>query len=53
MIFDRTGGHRFDYSRGFCVLCGITREEFKDTDYPKCTGVAVRKASAFANSSGS
>jgi len=39
MIFDRTaGGHRFDYSQGICVLCGITREEFKDNDYPKCTG---------------
>jgi hypothetical protein len=39
MIFDRTaGGHRFDYSRGFCVLCGIAREEFKDNDYPKCAG---------------
>ena len=39
MIFDRTaGGHRFDYRQGFCVVCGITREEFKDNDYPKCTG---------------
>jgi hypothetical protein len=39
MIFDRTaGGRRFDYSQGFCVLCGITREEFKDNDYPECTG---------------
>ena len=37
-IFDRTGGDRFDYSQGICVLCGITREEFKDNDYPKCTG---------------
>jgi len=43
MIFDRTaGGHRFDYGRGFCVLCGITREEFKDNDYPKCTGELSR-----------
>jgi hypothetical protein len=39
MTFDRTaGGHRFDYSQGICVLCGITREEFKDNEYPKCTG---------------
>jgi hypothetical protein len=39
MIFDRTaGGHRFDYNQGFCILCGITREEFKDNDYPKCAG---------------
>ena len=38
MIFDRTaGGHRFDYSQGICVLCGITREEFKDSGYPGCT----------------
>jgi hypothetical protein len=37
-IFDRTGGDRFDYSQGICVLCGITREEFKDNDYPECTG---------------
>jgi hypothetical protein len=39
MVFDRTaGGHRFDFTRGVCVLCGITREEFKDNDYPRCTG---------------
>jgi hypothetical protein len=39
MIFDRTaGGHRFDYSKGLCVMCGITREEFKNNDYPECTG---------------
>jgi hypothetical protein len=37
--FDRTaGGHRFDFSRGVCVLCGITRNEFEDEDYPHCTG---------------
>jgi hypothetical protein len=39
VIFDRTaGGHRFDYSQGLCVLCGITRGEFNDNDYPECTG---------------
>jgi hypothetical protein len=38
-VFDRTaGGHRFDFTRGVCFLCGITREEFKDANYPKCTG---------------
>ena len=27
--FDRTAaGHRFDSSRGVCVLCGVTRKEF-------------------------
>jgi hypothetical protein len=39
MIFDRTaGGHRFDFTRGVCFLCGITREEFKDANYPQCMG---------------
>jgi hypothetical protein len=39
MIVDRTaGGHRFDFIRGVCFVCGITCEEFKDNDYPKCTG---------------
>jgi hypothetical protein len=39
MIFDRTaGGHRFDFTRGVCFMCGISREEFKDNEYPRCTG---------------
>ena len=39
MIFDRTaGGHRFDFTRGVCFVCGISREEFKDNSYPRCTG---------------
>jgi len=39
MIFDRTaGGHRFDFIRGVCFVCGISREEFKDNSYPRCTG---------------
>jgi hypothetical protein len=39
MFFDRTaGGHRFDFTRGVCFLCGITREEFKEHDYPRCAG---------------
>ena len=39
MIFDRTaGGHRFDFTLGVCFLCGISREEFKDNDYPRCSG---------------
>jgi hypothetical protein len=37
--FDRTAGdHRFDFSRGVCVVCGITRKEFEDEDCPPCTG---------------
>jgi hypothetical protein len=37
MIFDRTaGGHRFDFTRGVCFVCGISREEFKDNNYPRC-----------------
>ena len=37
--FDRTAGdHRFDFSRGVCVLCGITRKEFEDEGHPPCTG---------------
>jgi hypothetical protein len=51
-IFDRTAGDRFDYSQGICGLCGITREEFKDNDYPKCTG-GHTEARASAKSSGS
>jgi len=39
MFFDRTaGGHRFDFTRGICFLCGITHEEFKDNNYPRCNG---------------
>ena len=39
MIFDRTaGGHHFDFTRGVCFVCGISREEFKDNSYPRCTG---------------
>ena len=39
MFFDRTaGGHRFDFTRSVCFLCGITREEFKENDYPRCAG---------------
>jgi len=37
--FDRTAGdHRFDFSRGVCVVCGITRKEFEDEDRPPCAG---------------
>jgi hypothetical protein len=36
MIFDRTaGGHRFDFT---CFVCGMSREEFKDSSYPRCSG---------------
>jgi len=39
MAFDRTaGGHRFDYVQGVCVMCGMSREEFKDNNYPQCAG---------------
>jgi hypothetical protein len=42
------GGHRFDYTRGVCVMCGMSCEEFKNNDYPKCAGEpyggAVRRA---------
>ena len=39
MIFDRTaGGHRFDFTRGVCFVCGMSREEFKDSSYPRCPG---------------
>jgi len=47
MIFDRTaGGHRFDYIRGVCVMCGMSRDEFKDNDYPQCAGEPFGKREA-------
>ena len=50
MIFDRTaGGHRFDFTRGVCFLCGISREEFKDSDYPRCTGEPFGKQECVPN----
>jgi hypothetical protein len=45
MVFDRTaGGHRFDFSREICFLCGISREEFEDDGRPQCTGQPYEKA---------
>ena len=45
MVFDRTaGGHRFDFSREVCFLCGISREEFEDDGRPQCTGQPYEKA---------
>jgi hypothetical protein len=48
--FDRTaGGHRFDFSRGICVLCGITRKEFEDEERPQCTGAPYENPKRVAN----
>ena len=48
-IFDRTaGGYRFDFTRGVCVLCRISREEFKDNDYPECAGEPYGKRERLA-----
>jgi hypothetical protein len=50
MIFDRPAdGHRFDFTRGVCFLCGISREEFKDDDYPRCTGEPFGKQERVPN----
>jgi hypothetical protein len=39
MAFDRmAGGHRFDFSRGVCQRCGMSREKFEDHGRPRCTG---------------
>jgi hypothetical protein len=39
MAFDRmAGGHRFDFSRGVCHLCGMLREKFEDRGRPRFTG---------------
>jgi hypothetical protein len=39
MAFDRlAGGHRFDFSRGVCQRCGMSREKFEDNGRPRCTG---------------
>ena len=39
MSFDRhAGGHAFDFDRGVCTKCEMTREFFKDHGEPSCTG---------------
>ena len=53
MIFDRTaGGHRFDFTRGVCFVCGISREEFKNNSYPRCTGELYGEAETLPISQG-
>lgn len=37
-FFRRAGGHRFNFSHGVCLRCGISREEFEDGGRPWCTG---------------
>jgi hypothetical protein len=44
MAFDRmAGGHRFDFSRGVCHRCEMTREYFEDNGRPPCTGQPPEK----------
>ena len=39
MAFDRqAGGHAFDFNRGVCEKCGMTREQFEDNGEPRCKG---------------
>jgi hypothetical protein len=39
MTFDRqSGGHAFDFDRGVCVRCGMTREQYEDSGEPRCKG---------------
>jgi len=41
MPFDRrAGGHAFDFHRGVCVKCGMTREYYQDNGEPVCSGRA-------------
>ena len=42
MRFDRQAkGHAFDFDRGVCVRCGMTREKYQDSGEPKCTANAT------------
>lgn len=44
MAFDRmAGNHRFGFSDGVCVKCGMTREYFEDHGKPACTGQKPEK----------
>jgi hypothetical protein len=37
MAFDRqAGGHAFDFDRGVCVKCGMTREAYQDNGFSLC-----------------
>lgn len=50
MAFNRQeGGHAFDFDRGVCARCGITRERYEDSGKPKCTG---KRAAAFEHKPG-
>jgi hypothetical protein len=47
MAFDRmAGGHRFDFSRGVCVRCRMSREKFEDSGRPRCTGQPLPERTA-------
>jgi hypothetical protein len=40
MTFKRNAqGHAFDFDRGVCGKCGMTREQFQDSDEPVCKGL--------------
>ena len=53
MVFNRTaGGHAFDFDRGVCLKCGITRERYEDSGEPRCSkeaspapGVGAKRSS--------
>lgn len=39
MAFNRiASGHRFDFSRDVCIICGMTQKYFQDNGEPRCEG---------------
>ncbi len=42
MVFELiAGGHRFDFIRGVCMRCEMSREKFEDSGQPQCTGQSL------------
>lgn len=33
-----SNGHRFDFDRDVCQICGMTRTAWDDNGQPRCTG---------------
>lgn len=37
-------GHQFDFDRDVCLICGMSRPKFDDSDSPRCSGVSTQSS---------